>query len=925
MRIIICMLLLGLVSLMPALRVEPPDELLHYDNLDFAGVGSIRQDNTTILAWRKTIDGIKHIQIMRFTDAGNPMWSQPITLPSDDNYYLESGSDAFFVVIIANANLKVYKYSLAGAPIWPAFGIDLPTTNSPKPYEVTLFSDNAGGLWLVSNAQSLALTWHSVVVQRLDDNGNPILISEYNGFWSDFECYYRDGILLEDNSIMISIAFRNENALVRIAPDGTQIYRGTFASTPPALEYSSLDALTETKVMYAVGRKDYVDVYTFDIGEETTLQNSFSIDYDTGAAQYVEVVAICESEAAICTMNYAKSSLLITSISDYGDVHYQKTINAYSNNPQLRYTLHPAGNQECYIVYTYGADSPDLKLEKISSDGETILEKGLSGFENYSGKQPDFIAECLSGIFQVYWMDYRLDSSGIYCQAIDASGTQLFPDGGVPLVTGYRGFIIDSNILSMGQSSIVATLHKRDTWAQATLHLDMIEPTLDNFWPAEGVDVVAGDYITSMKTIKAGDDILVLWQEGYPGFSPHLLNAQLVSANGQLMWGLDGINVFSGGIRSFFGTIIDGSIFISWQTLVGDVYCQKVIGGMLTWPRICLFKNQESQDPDILSDFTGGYVVLSGYDGTRVLRISSEGNILPAFSNPGLLVSSSYSSYVSSRCMENHLILNYKQSSSVPTPISTVVISPNADILLDCESLSTNESFSSYLKSGCLYFARYNNGLEIAKYTMASDCLWTKQIPFYVPSSGYINGAIEALTDSTFALLFHTGTTSYTMHYYVFDAHGNSSMTNPEVIFDSPSEFSRKYAVTDSGVHFVYRDYENQQWLKLQVIAVESQQQVDNVLTPLPQIILDYPYPNPFKDLTTINLYLKEPSYTKVSLFNLKGQLVIELFSGLLPYGSKQLTWDGYDSKRQPCASGIYFIRLEALGRVVQTRLVKLN
>jgi hypothetical protein len=910
---------------MPALRVEPPAELIHYDNLDFTAVGSIRQDMTTILAWRITIDGVKYIRIMRFTEAGNPMWLQPITLPTNDNYSLESSSDAFFVVTEAYGYTMVYKYSLAGTPIWSASGVELHMTNYANKYEVSIYPDNNGGIWLVSNTQNQALLWHNVDVQRLDANGNTIPINEDNNYWGDYECYFRDAVILEDNSIIISIALRNENTLVRIASDGTQLFRGSFANTYPALEYSSLDVLSETKVMYAVGRKNCVDVYTFNVDGTTYLQNSFSISLDEDAAIYVEVVALSESEAAICTMNYAKSTLLITSISESGDVHYQRTMHDYSNNPRLRYTLHSAGNSECYIVYNNGYDSLDLQLDKISSSGVTIWEKAINSAENYSGKQPDYLADCLSGVMKVYWMDYRFDSSGISHQAFNASGSQLFPDAGVPLVTGSRGFIVDSNILSMGNSSIAVTLRKKDAWAYSTLHLDMIEPSPDNSWPANGIDIASDKYIAAMKTIKAGDDILVLWQEGYPEFSPHLLNAQLVSANGQTMWGPEGITVYSEGIRSFFGANVDGSIFIAWQTLAGDAYCQKVMGGLLTGPRICLFKNQEGRDPDILSEFTGGYVVLSGYNQTRVLRVSSDGNILPSFSNQGLLVSSDYCSYLSAKCMESHLVLNYKPSSSISAPVRTVVISPNADILLGCESQNTYAYFRSCLKSGYLYFANYDNGLEISKYSMASDCLWTKQIPFHVPSQGFINGAIEVLTDSTFVLLFYTDTTSYTMHYYVFDAHGNSSMTNPEVIFDSPSMFSRNYAITDAGIFTLYRDYENQQWLKLQKISVESQEQPGEGLTPLPQVVFGYPYPNPFKDSATIQLYLKDSSFSKVTVYNLKGQLVNNLYSGVLPSGHIKITWDGNDSKGLECASGIYFVRLEAHGRVAQTRLIKLN
>jgi len=919
------MLLLGLISLMPALRVEPPQDLMHFDNLDFNGIGSICQDMTTILAWRKTIEGIKHIQIMRFSDAGLPMWSQPLTLPIEGGYYLESSSDAFFVVMVSNATLKAYKYSLSGAPIWPATGIDLIPGNSLMPYEVTLFPDDTGGLWLISNSQSSVMPRHYAAVQRLDANGNVVFGNGDIIFGGGDDCYYRDGIRLSDNSIMISIAFRDANTLVRIAPDGSELYRGDFANTQPALEYSSLAALSGTKVIYTVGRRDFADVYVFNVEGATTLQNSFSLDLDAGAAKYVDVIALSASEAVICTMNYATSSLVMTRISETGDLLYQRTMHDQSDNPAIRYILHPAGNGECYIIYNYGENYLGLQMEKISSDGSTLWERYFHSSENFSGRRPDFLSECLSGVFKAYWMDYRLDASGIYYQSLDASGTALFPDGGVPLVTGSRGYILDSNVLPMGQSAIVATLYQKDTWTPSILHLTMIDPTPDSSWPADGIDVMTGEYITDMKTLKAGDDILVLWLEGLPNYAAGQLKAQLVSAEGQLMWGPEGIDVYSGNLRSYFGTIIDGSIFVAWQTMVGDIYCQKVLGGMLQWPRISLYHAQEGQDPDILYDFTGGYVILTGYNGTRVLRLSSDGSIQAAFGNQGLLVSSSFSSYASGRCLENHLILTHAQSSSYPTPINTIVISPDANILFSGEPQYNSGYFRSYLKSGFLYTARYENGLEISKYNMASDCLWTKQLPVYVPYDGFINGAIEALTDSSFTLLFYTGPTSYTMHYYVFDAQGNSTMANPEVLYSSPLSLSRKHAIAEDGIFLLYRDYDNRQWLKLQKVAVESQEQSGDGLTPPPQIVLNHPYPNPFKGSATIQFYLKEASFARVSLYNLKGQRVKDIHAGVLPSGIDSIIWDGYDSKGQACAPGIYFVRLEALGKVVHTRLIKLK
>lgn len=921
-RIVISMLLLGLISLLPALRVEPPQDLMHFDNLEFDGIGSIRQDGTSILAWRKTIDEIKCIQIMRFSDAGTPMWPEPVTLADNGGYYLESGSDAFFVVMVSFANLRVFKYSLSGAAIWPSAGINLEPSNSLMPYEVSIFPDTTGGLWLVSNSQSYAMPRHYAAVQRLDTNGNVVFGSGDIIYGGD-DCYYRDGIMLPDNSIMISLSFRNANTLVRIGQDGSELYRGDFPNTQPALEYSSLAALSGTKVAYAVGRKDFADVYVFNVfGAATTLQNSFSITYEAGAAYYVTVDALSETEAVVGAMNYAKSALVMTRISETGDVFYQRTINNHSYNYGLRYALHSAGNGECYIIYNSDEHilNSGIKFEQIGSDGSTLWHGYLHSYENYSGERPDFLSACLSGDFKVYWMDYRLDASGIYYVAFYTSGSIAFPDE--PLVTGSRGFIMDSKVLPRGQSAIVATLHKKDNMTTAILHLDMIDPTPDSSWPAEGIDVVTGEYVSEMKTLKAGEDILVLWLQGFPGYAYADLKAQLVSAEGQLLWGPEGIDVYSGSIRSFFGTIIDGSIFIAWQTHVGDIYCQKVLGGLLLGPGILI----EEQEGQVLADFIHGYVIMHVYGGIRVLKISSDGSMIPAFGDEGLLVSTSgYSSYFSSRSQEDHLILALADSGSYPSQINTYVISPDASILPVVQHLANGVYIRSYLSSGFLYTARYDNGLEISKTNLAGPCLWTRQLPVYVPYDGFINGAIEALTDSSFALLYCAGSTSNAMHYYVFDADGNSTMANPELLYSSPMSMSRHHAIAEDGIYLLYRDYDKRQWLKLQKIDLESQEQSDEDLPPTPQIVFKNPYPNPFKDFTTIRFYLKDASFARVSLYNLKGQRVKELYAGNLPSGLGSIDWDGRDSKGQSCAQGIYFVRMEALGKVINAKLIKLK
>ena len=74
-------------------------------------------------------------------------------------------------------------------------------------------------------------------------------------------------------------------------------------------------------------------------------------------------------------------------------------------------------------------------------------------------------------------------------------------------------------------------------------------------------------------------------------------------------------------------------------------------------------------------------------------------------------------------------------------------------------------------------------------------------------------------------------------------------------------------------------------------------------------------YPNPFNPSTTIAFSIPETTQTRVSIYNSKGQRVIDLLDADLPQGDHSLVWDGRDTNNRDVASGIYFIKLEAGGK----------
>jgi hypothetical protein len=70
--------------------------------------------------------------------------------------------------------------------------------------------------------------------------------------------------------------------------------------------------------------------------------------------------------------------------------------------------------------------------------------------------------------------------------------------------------------------------------------------------------------------------------------------------------------------------------------------------------------------------------------------------------------------------------------------------------------------------------------------------------------------------------------------------------------------------------------------------------------------------PNPMTESTRIPFSLKAAGEARLSVFDLQGRLVADLFEGKLSQGRYEATWNGRDMNGSPVASGIYFFKLRA-------------
>ncbi len=100
----------------------------------------------------------------------------------------------------------------------------------------------------------------------------------------------------------------------------------------------------------------------------------------------------------------------------------------------------------------------------------------------------------------------------------------------------------------------------------------------------------------------------------------------------------------------------------------------------------------------------------------------------------------------------------------------------------------------------------------------------------------------------------------------------------------------------------------------------------DDVIMPSTGISISNIYPNPFNNSVSLEIGQAKTNLSiNISVYNVKGQKVKTLFSGISKDRVNSLNWDGRDTKGNPVSSSIYFIKAEQGGKAVSRKLIKLN
>lgn len=142
------------------------------------------------------------------------------------------------------------------------------------------------------------------------------------------------------------------------------------------------------------------------------------------------------------------------------------------------------------------------------------------------------------------------------------------------------------------------------------------------------------------------------------------------------------------------------------------------------------------------------------------------------------------------------------------------------------------------------------------------------------------------------------------------------------------------------GVHFVtaqpdtgHTDAAGAPYVyKLTAIDIHGNESLAAVVTPSGTVSVEDAAPhelalalvsaNPSRDRASFRLALPRAGEARVEVFDAAGRMVRTLTSGSRPPGAWTIEWDGQNEAGRPAASGLYFVRLSAMGRELVRRVV---
>lgn len=147
---------------------------------------------------------------------------------------------------------------------------------------------------------------------------------------------------------------------------------------------------------------------------------------------------------------------------------------------------------------------------------------------------------------------------------------------------------------------------------------------------------------------------------------------------------------------------------------------------------------------------------------------------------------------------------------------------------------------------------------------------------------------------------------------------------------DDPTTDNIDGALKDQPLELTINANHSRKKLEFKVLSGEANYFTDSFwaielleMTDLPNVFeIGAVYPNPFNSVTIISFGLPRDAKISLKIFDLTGREVETLIDGELNAGRHSISWNGISSAGNPTATGVYFCRLEAEGKILTQKVV---
>jgi hypothetical protein len=647
--------------------------------------------------------------------------------------------------------------------------------------------------------------------------------------------------------------------------------------------------------------------------------SEYSITTDTQGGAYI-LWATSPEEVRIQRYNASGAALFAA-----GGVVLENT-----GHQQYFLSLVPDGSGGaigCWQEY-HGASPFDVYGQRVNSAGVAQWAAGGLGVcTNASDQQLPVVAADGQGGAYFAWGDDRSGTSDAYAQHISAGGTAVWTVDGIP-IAGTADFEFAQGIAGDGAGGVIVE------WSTFnSLYVQRLNYSGVVQWGVGGIPVVSGSQFAGGASVipDGAGGAIVNWYDRRNGNID--VFAQRITAAGSFEWNSAGVGVctqpsnqslpaYSSIIPTIASDGAGGAIFV-WldaRSDAGDVFAQRVEH----------FGRLGSPEPTItkVSDVIG--------DQGRAVSLQWTASYLD--------VEPTYE------------IANYSIWRQTPAAMATAALRSGARLVASSEPMPRVAAGTRLYRawpaaSGTAYWeylltvpARGFPGYSHVPATMTDSVTGSNPlttfmvmaedsggIPFWAsaPDSGYSVDNLPPAAPTPFTGVYAGGATH--LHW---GENTEPDLNGYRLYRGSSSGFvpgpgNLISAQPDTG----YSDLGPAgRYYKLSAIDTHGNESAFSLLGPggtldtgnpnLPRTLaLAQPRPNPARGQAMLSFALPSPGMIQLEIYDLDGRLVRTLRSGLFEAGEYPVPFDLRDDAGRALASGLYFARFHAEGRVLMRRV----